>query len=64
MALVCVIAIAMSFTACGKFECDLCGEEKSGRKYEGAFGTENCKDCYDELKELENGLKGLENAFK
>lgn len=51
-ALVAVIAVALSVTACSKFECDLCGEEKVGKKYEGGFGTEICKDCYNDLKEI------------
>ena len=41
--------------ACGKFECDLCGKEKSGKKYkEELMGQEiiYCKDCHDELESL------------
>ena len=59
-AIVCIIAIAMSITACSKFECDFCGEEKMGKKYEGAFGTEICKDCHDDLEEIE---REIEKAF-
>lgn len=28
------------------------------------FGTEICKDCYEELEELEDNLKELGKAFK
>ena len=41
--------------ACGKFKCDLCGKEKSGKKYkEEVMGQEvvYCKDCHDELEDL------------
>ena len=50
-----VVVIATMLTACGKFKCDLCGEEKSGKKYERElFGQEIdiCKDCYKDLEEL------------
>ena len=63
-AIISIIAIAMSVTACSKFECDLCGDEKTGRKYETSFGAEICKDCYEELEELEDSLKELGKAFK
>ena len=45
---------------CGKFECDLCGEEKSGKQYKGeVMGREvvYCKDCkedVDAIKDLFN----------
>ena len=50
-----VVVVASLLTACGKFECDLCGEEKTGKKYtEKVLGQEvtYCKDCYEGLKEL------------
>ncbi len=61
-------ATVLSFAACGgKFTCDACEEEKSGKKYEiEAFGEKMtvCKDCNDEwesaLEELEGALGGLE----
>lgn len=55
-----VVVMASMLTACGKFECDLCGEEKSGKKYtEKVLGQEAeiCKDCYKELEELADALK-------
>ena len=57
--LICVlllVAIAVSvLTACSKFECDLCGEEKFGKKHESEFlGKEIdiCDDCYEDLEDL------------
>ena len=55
-----VIVATMMLTACGKFTCDACGEEKSGKKYkESVMGEEIeiCKDCYKELEELADALK-------
>lgn len=50
-----IAMLATMLTACGKFECDLCGEEKFGKKYESEFlGQEIliCKDCYEDLEDL------------
>ncbi len=50
--------LAMTLTACGKFTCDLCGEQKSGKSYESTvFGEEVviCDDCYQELQNLFGG---------
>ena len=58
-ALLLVVVLATMLTACGKFECDMCGEEKSGKKYEEDFFGEEiviCKDCYEDLEELAGGL--------
>ena len=53
-----VIVIAMlNFTACGRFECDFCGEEKSGKAYAASVWGEEvtiCKECKDEIKELQS----------
>lgn len=61
IALLLTVTTVISLTACGKpFTCDLCGEEKTGKKYEETvFGTEitYCQDCYNDLKELSNMLK-------
>lgn len=53
--LVCVMLLSCVFVlaSCGKFTCDLCGEEKSGKKYEETvLGQEvvYCKDCHDKLE--------------
>ncbi len=56
MALLLTAATVISLTACGKpFTCDLCNEEKTGKKYkETVYGEEivYCQDCYDDLKQL------------
>ena len=55
-----VVVIATMLTACGKFKCDFCGEEKTGKKYEREMLGEEvviCKDCYEELEELAGSLK-------
>ena len=53
-------AIVVSMlAACGKFTCDICGEEKSGKKHEEeVFGMEvvYCDDCYDALNDLADSL--------
>lgn len=61
--LICVLLLvsvmATLLTACGKFTCDLCGEEKSGKKYEREVLGETidiCKDCYGELEDLAEAL--------
>ncbi|MCM1056469.1 MAG: hypothetical protein NC517_02535 [Firmicutes bacterium] len=61
IALLLTAVTVMSLAACGKpFTCDLCGEEKTGKKYtETILGSEitYCQDCYKELKELGELLK-------
>lgn len=61
IALLLTVTTVISLTACGKpFTCDLCGEEKTGKKYrETILGVEviYCQDCYKELKELGDMLK-------
>lgn len=55
-ALLLTVLTVVSLTACGApFTCDLCGEEKTGKKYtETVLGEEivYCQDCYDAMKEL------------
>lgn len=56
-----IIVFLFSLVACGKFTCDGCGEEKSGKSYKATFlGEEGtfCKDCKKELDELKEGLFG------
>lgn len=46
------IAACLSLTACGKFTCDICGEEKSGKSYTTEVLGQKitmCSDCYDTL---------------
>ena len=49
------IAACLSLTACGKFTCDICGEEKSGKSYTTELFGEKivmCSDCHDTLRAL------------
>lgn len=57
--LICLVLMTVTLAAmlcgCGKFTCDLCGEEKSGRQYTAElFGMEitYCSDCKADLEEL------------
>ena len=55
-----IIAMASMLTACGKFTCDICGKEKSGKKHtDELLGQEivYCDDCH-------KGLSDLADAFK
>ena len=59
-ALLLVIATALTLTACGKFTCGLCGEEKSGKSYKTEVLGEKitiCEDCHDDIQELRDALK-------
>ena len=54
-----VVVLASLFTACGKFDCDLCGEEKTGKKHKEELYGESvviCDDCYDALETLANAF--------
>lgn len=53
LALMAVMAVTC-LAGCGKFECDVCGEEKSGKKHEGEILGEEvvmCDDCYEKINE-------------
>lgn len=53
-------ATILSFAGCGKFTCDLCGEEKSGKKHQEELLGETitlCDDCYKGLEDLSDMLK-------
>lgn len=56
IALLLTVTTVISLTACGKpFTCDICGEEKTGKKYtETVYGEEvtYCQDCKEGLEEL------------
>lgn len=50
----------LSFAGCGKFTCDMCGEEKSGKKHQEKLLGETitlCDDCYKDLESLSDILK-------
>lgn len=56
------VATVLSLTACGKFTCDNCGEEKSGTSYKVKILGEEmtfCKDCKKEWDEVQKELKNL-----
>lgn len=56
------VATVLSLTACGKFTCDGCGKEKSGKSYKvTVLGQEMtvCKDCKKEVDEAKDALNQL-----
>ena len=66
-----LLSVLVALTSCSKFTCDLCEEEKIGKKHETEFlGREVviCDDCYDDLEELEEdleeGFEDLKDLFK
>jgi len=64
ISLVCVLALALSLAACGKFTCENCGEKKSGKQYTvEVFGEKAkvCKDCKAEIDALLGELEDLED---
>lgn len=61
LALAGIMAAGM-LASCGKFTCDSCGEEKSGKKYTKDFlGVKMtiCKDCNDEFEAGMDALGAL-----
>ena len=66
IALLLVVALVATLTACGTFKCDICGEEKSGSKHtEEILGEEVviCSDCYEEMEELGDDLEDLGDSL-
>lgn len=56
------MATVLSLTACGKFTCESCGEEKSGKSYKVSVLDQDmtvCGDCKKELDEAKNALNEL-----
>ena len=54
-----VVVLATMLTACGKFKCDMCNEEKSGEKHETEMlGKEVviCDDCYEDIQDLADAM--------
>ena len=54
-----VLTFATMLTACGEFECESCGKEKSGKKHTVEIlgeKAEICDDCYEEIKELKDAF--------
>lgn len=59
----------LSLTACGKFTCDICGQESTGKKHKIEVFDEKytvCDDCnriYEELGDLYEGFtEGVSGA--
>lgn len=52
IALVCLAVMLLTFTACGKFECESCGRESSGGHTIEVMGEKGkvCDDCYEVYK--------------
>ncbi|MDE7298094.1 MAG: hypothetical protein K2N94_04605 [Lachnospiraceae bacterium] len=53
LAVLLVTVSLLSLAGCGKFKCDMCGEEKSGKKHEQTVLGETltiCDDCYETVK--------------
>lgn len=56
------VATVFSLTACGKFTCDGCKEEKTGKSYTVSFMDEKmtlCKDCKEEWDALKKEVQGM-----
>ena len=57
-----VVVVLSLFTACGKFTCDICQEEKSGEKHtKDVLGEEivMCDDCYTAAEDAADALSDL-----
>ena len=56
IALLLTVTTVISLTACGEpFTCDICGEEKTGKKYSVTILGEEvnyCKDCKEDMQDL------------
>lgn len=50
-----LVMVLIMLTACGKFTCESCQQEKSGSKHKVTVMNQSatiCDDCYDKLKSL------------
>ncbi len=55
IAIVLCIVSLFAFASCGKFECGMCGDEASGRKYKHTILGEEvvvCEDCHKDIEAL------------
>ena len=62
IAAVLLLGVMLLLTACGKFTCGTCGEQKSGKKHTvDSYGVKMtiCDDCYRQLGPL-GGLLGIQ----
>ncbi len=52
IAVISLLILILSLSACGKFTCNICQEEKSGQKHtQKILGNDVniCKDCYEAM---------------
>ena len=58
-----LVMLCSAFVGCGKEkECEVCGDDYKGRSYKvELFGEEfdACKECRDEIKELEKEMEDI-----
>ena len=59
LAVLLTAATVLSLTACGKFTCDMCGEEKSGKKHTESLLGQDVTICNDSYKSIEDLGKSL-----
>lgn len=62
IAILALSALVVGMTACGKFTCDLCGEEKTGKKHTEEFLGEElvyCNECYEGMEDVGDALGDL-----
>lgn len=55
-----LVVALLVLTSCGKFTCDLCGEEKSGKKYSFELPNKEgicCKECYEDVETFNDLLE-------
>ena len=56
-ALLSLVVLAMALTGCGKFTCDYCGKEKTGKQHTVTVFDEKttmCDECYKDYKALKS----------
>ena len=55
-----------ALAGCGKFTCDICGQEKSGKSYKSEFlGQEivMCQDCKDDFDAIQDGFEDITDGL-
>ena len=66
IALALVIVTVFALTACGKFTCDLCKKERSGKRYKTeALGKEIviCENCNEKVSDVKGFVDGIAGLF-
>ena len=62
LAVVCALVLMLALTACSKFECDICGEEKTGKQHKRTILGEKvtmCDDCHEAFEKAEDALRSF-----